>query len=152
MRASKKLISKIKQFEGLRLCSYKCPAGVWTVGYGSTKGVVPNMRISQSIADARLLADINDVEEGLRKLKKLPPLTQGQWDALVDWCFNYGVHRLTHSDNDNNPTTLYKKIVTNAPTKDIQEQFRRWVYSNGKKLPGLVKRREWEAQRWAEKE
>ena len=73
--------------------------------------------------------------------------TQGRYDAVVDFCFNLGVDRFKRS-------TLYKHIIHHAPDKMVQEEFRRWVYATdsrtGKKvkLPGLVKRREWEAQRW----
>ena len=64
-------------------------------------------------------------------------------DALVDFAYNLGVGSLRSS-------TLLRKIKEGASTEDIQAEFRRWVYANGKVLKGLVKRREWEASRWAE--
>ena len=70
--------------------------------------------------------------------------TQGQFDALVDFCFNLGMVKFIGS-------TLYTKILVHAPDDEIAAQFRRWVYGGGKKLDGLVKRREWEVQQWKRK-
>ena len=75
---------------------------------------------------------------GIPKVK-----TQGQFDALVSFAYNVGVGNLKRS-------TLLKKIMHDAPAAEIQREFMKWVYSGGKKLDGLVTRRRWEAQRWAE--
>lgn len=140
MRASVTLVNKIKQFEGLRLKSYKCPAGVWTIGYGHTRGVRPNRTISMTMADEYLALDIEEVEEQLSRLS-LPTLSLRRWDAIVDFTFNLGIANFRSS-------TLYRKIVADQDDNTIPNEFRRWVYSGKKVLPGLVKRREWEAQRW----
>ena len=141
MEASDILIEKVKKFEGLRLTSYKDSAGVWTIGYGHTHGVKSGQTITEKQADSLLRGDLLTAENYVNGMKL--NLTQGQFDALVDFCYNLGAGNLAGS-------TLLAKIRAKAPTEEIQAQFRRWVYSGKKKLAGLVKRREWEAQRWAE--
>lgn len=141
MEASDILIEKVKEFEGLRLTSYKDSAGVWTIGYGHTHGVKAGQSITEKQADSLLRGDLLTAENHVNGLKL--NLTQGQYDALVDFAYNLGLGNLKSS-------TLLRKIKEGAPTGDIQEQFRRWVYAGGKVLKGLVRRREWEAQRWVE--
>lgn len=141
MEASDILIEKVKEFEGLRLTSYKDSAGVWTIGYGHTRGVKSGQAITEKQADSLLRGDLLTAENYVNGLKL--NLTQGQFDALVSLIFNIGQGNFTTS-------TLWAKIQAKASTKDIQNEFRRWVYAGGKKLAGLVKRRGWEAKRWAE--
>ena len=141
MKASDILIEKVKEFEGLRLTSYKDSAGVWTIGYGHTRGVKAGQSITEKQADSLLRGDLLTAENYVNGLKL--NLTQGQFDALVDFCYNLGAGNLAGS-------TLLAKIRAKAPTEEIQAQFKRWVYAKGKKLKGLVRRREWEASRWAE--
>ena len=142
MEASDILIEKVKEFEGLRLTSYKDSAGVWTIGYGHTHGVKAGQSIiTEKQADSLLRGDLLTAENYVNGLKL--NLTQGQFDALVDFCYNLGAGNLAGS-------TLLAKIRAKAPTEEIQAQFKRWVYAGKKKLAGLVKRREWEARRWTE--
>ena len=141
MKASELLIGKIKEFEGYSDTAYKCAAGVWTCGYGTTKGITPTTRCTRAEAEQWLLRDLAPVEAYVNTIPEVN--TQGKYDALVDFAYNLGLGNLKQS-------TLLRKIKEGAPTGDIQEQFRRWVYAGGKVLKGLVKRREWEAQRWAE--
>lgn len=137
MRASNQLIDKIKEFEGLHLNAYKCPAGIPTIGAGHTRGVKIGQTITMAQADALLKGDLLPCEKYVNSLNL--DLTQGQFDALVDFAFNCGVGNLRNS-------TLLKKVRINAPVDEIQGEFRRWNKSNGKVLQGLVTRREWEAQ------
>lgn len=141
MRASEILINKIKEFEGLRLTAYKDSAGVYTIGFGHIRGVKAGQTITEKQADSLLRGDLLTAENYVNGLKL--NLTQGQFDSLCDFVFNLGASSLAGS-------TLLAKIRAKAPTTEIQAQFRRWVYAKGKKLGGLVKRREWEAQRWAQ--
>lgn len=141
MKASLTLINKIKEFESCRLVAYQDDAGVWTIGYGSTIGVRRGMKITQQEAERRLEFDLETAAIGVRGLNL--SLTQGQFDALVDFTYNLGIGKLKSS-------TLLKKIKAGAPTEQIQAEFKKWVYAGKKKLAGLVKRREWEAKRWAE--
>lgn len=141
MRPSEKLMNAIKQFEGCHLKAYKCPAGVWTIGWGHTKGVQPGQVITQAQADSLLQGDLLDYVNFVNNLKL--KLTQGQFDALVDFAYNCGVGNL-------NKSTLLRKVRMNSSLTEIQDEFRRWNKGGGKVLPGLVKRREWEAQRFGE--
>ena len=142
MNASKECINAIKGFETLELKAYKCPAGVLTIGYGHTIGVKEGQVITEIQADVLLKGDILNVEKSLNSMSIT--FTQGQFDALVDFCFNLGMVKFIGS-------TLYTKILVYATDDEIATQFRRWVYGGGKKLDGLVKRREWEVQQWKRK-
>lgn len=141
MKASDILINKLKEFENLSLVAYRDDAGVLTIGYGHTRGVRVGQKITERQAESLLRGDLLEAENYVNGLKM--SFTQGQFDALVDFVYNVGV-------GDFYQSTLLAKIKGGASTEDIQKQFRRWVYSKGKKLGGLVKRREWEAQRWTE--
>ena len=142
MKASEICINAIKGFEALELKAYKCPANVLTIGYGHTRGVKGGQSITEAQADALLNGDVLIVEQFLNGLNIT--LTQGQFDALVDFCFNLGQQKLLNS-------TLLAKISVHATDDEIAAQFRRWVYGGGKKLNGLVKRREWEVAQWIRK-
>ena len=142
MKASEECLNAIKGFEKLELKAYKCPAGVLTIGYGHTRGVKEGQVITEAQADVLLKGDVLLVEKSINDLGLT--LTQGQFDALVSFCFNLGRTKLLNS-------TLFVKILDHAPDDEIATQFRRWVYGGGKKLNGLVKRREWEVQQWKRK-
>jgi lysozyme len=130
---------RLKEFEGLRLKAYKCSGGKWTIGYGHTKGVKPGQVIDKYEASKLLAEDVEYFEKFLVEEPYAEDISQGQWDALVDFLFNLGIGNFQSS-------TLRKRILQDVNHEDIPNQFRRWVYSKGKVLPGLVKRREWEAQ------
>ena len=142
MRASEVLIEKIKEFEGLRLEAYLDEGGVPTIGYGHTGAdVIMGDRISAYWANHLLKADLYDVELAVDLLGVAR--TQGQFDALVSFAYNLGIGRLKRS-------TLLKVIREGGSKQAITREFKRWVYADGKRLPGLVKRREWEAKRFME--
>ena len=67
LRTSENGINLIKQFEGCYLKSYKCPAGIWTIGYGHTAGVYEGMTISQVQAESFLKDDLFKYEEKVNK-------------------------------------------------------------------------------------
>lgn len=88
MKASERAYALIRRFEGCRLAAYRCPAGVWTICYGHTSGIVPGMNITASRAEELLAQDVaiaevivNEEGVGLR---------QCQFDALVSFVFNVG--------------------------------------------------------------
>lgn len=142
MEASKILIEKLKEFEGLRRDAYRDVAGVLTIGYGHTgKDVRLGDRISMYGAEQLLKSDVGEYEAAVRRLHVAR--TQGQFDALVSFAFNLGIGRLNRS-------TLLKTIRSGGSKAQITREFKRWVYAGGKPLPGLVKRREWEAKRFFE--
>ena len=132
-------IKEICNFEGLVLTAYKCPAGVWTIGYGHTKGVKRGQRITKEQAVEYLKQDIQPIINYLNKLNVCK--TQGQFGALVSFIFNLGVGNFQKS-------TLYKHIKQNKSDDMICAQFMRWTKSGGRVLPGLVKRRQWECNMW----
>jgi lysozyme len=136
MTTSRRGIQLIKDFEGLKLESYKCPAGVWTIGYGHTKGVKPNVVIDQMRAEDLLIEDIAPIERMLNKLGI--NFRQECFDALVSWYFNLGEGAFRNS-------TLLKKIVADAPDEEITDQIVKWVNAGGKPLVGLKRRRVAEA-------
>ena len=141
MKASQKLIDAIKRFEGVRLQAYQDSVGVWTIGYGHTKDVKKGDRITQYQAEQLLKEDLAQFEAMANKVRGLN--TQGKYDAVVDFLYNCGPGNF-------NSSTLKKYIECNKATWEIQEQFLRWVYAAKQKLGGLVTRRIWEANRYAE--
>ena len=141
MKASDILIAKLKEFEGCKLKAYKCPAGVWTIGYGTTKGVYAGMEITYAEAERMLRKDLAIFETFVNGLNVCK--TQGQFDALVDFAYNLGCGNLATS-------TLLKYIKAGKPVGLIREQFLRWNKAGGKVLKGLTLRRQWESLRWAD--
>lgn len=132
MNVSETGIELIKKFEGCALKSYKCPAGVWTIGYGHTSGVKEGQTITKKQAEIFLKQDIRCFEITVNNLVNVS-LNQGQFDALVSFCYNLG------SNNLKNSTLL--KLLNKKDYFAAAEQFDRWIYAGGKKLSGLVKRR-----------
>jgi lysozyme len=122
----------IKRFEGLRLEAYKCPAGVLTIGYGHTGDVEPGMKITEHQADVILGYDLEKFERGVTDLTEGIELNENEFSALVSFAFNTGLAALARS-------TLLSKIREGEP--GVGEEFEKWVYGGGKKLPGLVARR-----------
>ena len=142
MEASEILIEKLKAFEGFRREAYRDAAGVLTIGYGHTgKDVREGDRLTTYGAEQLLMIDLKEHEAAVRRLNVA--CTQGQFDALVSFAFNLGIGRLQRS-------TLLKTIRNGGSKAQIQREFKRWVFGGGKQLPGLVKRREWEARRFFE--
>ena len=132
MNTSPKGIALIKEFEGLRLKAYLCPGGVWTIGYGHTAGVKPGMVISEAQAEEYLKADLIAFERYLNGLGLA--LNQNQFDALVSFIYNVGTGNFSNS-------TLLRKVRANPQDNSIMDEFLRWVYSKGRVLPGLQRRR-----------
>ena len=142
MRASQQLIDHLKRTEGCRLTAYQDSASVWTIGYGHTRGVKRGDCITQSQSEQFLREDLTEFElyvstrvRGIR--------TQGQFDAVVDFCYNIGTSKFQSS-------TLRAYIEAGRKVYEIQQQFMRWVNAGGKFAGGLYTRRIWEAARWNE--
>lgn len=144
MKTSPAGIALIQQFEGRRLEAYKCPAGVWTIGYGHTSAagkpdVKPGMVITRQEANDILVRDLVRYEDAVDRLVKVP-LTQNQFDALVSFTFNVGEAALAKS-------TLLKRL--NADDYDaVPAELMKWTKGGGRELPGLVRRRRAEAAMW----
>ncbi|WP_019099941.1 lysozyme [Chromobacterium haemolyticum] len=133
MKTSDAGIALVKSFEGLKLIAYKCPAGVWTIGYGHTgPDVTPGQVITQAQADALLARDLERFEAGVARLVKVP-MTQNQFDALVCFSYNLGLGALQGS-------TLLR-LLNAGDYAGAAAQFPRWNKAGGKELPGLTRRR-----------
>ncbi|MGR2663680.1 lysozyme [Chromobacterium haemolyticum] len=133
MKTSDAGITLVKSSEGLKLVAYKCPAGIWTNGYGHTgPDVTPGMVITQAQADALLARDLERFEAGVARLVKVP-LNQNQFDALVSFSYNLGLGALQGS-------TLLR-LLNAGDYAGAAAQFPRWNKAGGKELPGLTRRR-----------
>lgn len=133
------LLPLIRRWEGLRLTAYICPAGIWTIGYGHTKGVQKGDVWTREQAEEALQLDaVEHLEATLALCPILPP--GPKLAAVADYTFNLGAGRLKAS-------TLRSRI--NAGQWDeVPKELRKWVWGGGKKLPGLVMRREDEVRLW----
>ena len=139
MNISKIGIDLIKSFEGCYLRAYKCPAGVWTIGWGTTEpinGVKPHegMSITQQQADDLLVKNLKSYENAVNKYVTYTKLNQNQYDALVSFTYNCGAGALQKSD-------LLKKL-NKGDVLGAADEFLRWNKGGGKVLSGLVRRRE----------
>ena len=137
MNISKKGIDLIKRYEGCRLKAYKCPAGVWTIGYGHTNNVRPDDIITQDDAEELLKRDLKVHEDNVKRVVKIA-LTQNQFDALVSFEYNVGYGAFANS-------TLLK-LLNAGNYNGASKQFERWVYAGDRVLEGLVKRRKAERE------
>lgn len=127
----------LKYFEGCKLTAYQDSVGVWTIGYGHTKGVFDGMTITQEEAEQMLLTELEEYEGYIENMVTVP-LTQNQFDALVVWIYNLGPTNFKNS-------TLLKELNAGNYNAAGQE-ITRWNKAGGKVLAGLVKRREAEAE------
>ena len=129
-------LSLIKKFEGCELEAYQCSAGVWTIGYGHTKGVTPSDSISQEEAEQMLVDELHEYESYVNEYVTVA-LSQNQFDALVSWVYNLGPANLKAS------TML--KVLNDGKYEEVPYQMKRWNKAGGKVLEGLIRRREAEA-------
>lgn len=128
MRTSQNGIDLIKKFEGCRLKAYKCPAGVWTIGYGHTKNVTPDQKITQVQAEGMLVDDLAKYEKLVDRYYKIYHWNQNQFDALVSFAYNIGsINQLTANGSRSIETIAAKMLLYNK--------------AGGKVLKGLVRRR-----------
>jgi len=125
-------IRLLKEFEGLRLEAYKCPAGVWTIGYGHTRMAKEGMKISADVAEAYMHSDLGPIEKQLDKM--FPSgLNDNEFSALVSLCFNIGMGAFKKS-------TLCK-LLMEGKKQEAAAEFLRWNKAGGKELAGLTRRR-----------
>ncbi|RHO73421.1 lysozyme [Parabacteroides sp. AF48-14] len=136
MRTSRTGIALIKSFESLRLEAYRCPAGVWTIGYGHTAGVRRGDVIDEQRAEYLLSEDLKKFEDVVGR--ECPHVNQNQFDALVSFTFNCGTGNLLKS-------TLLKCVKANPLNTNIRGEFMKWNKSKGTVLAGLIRRRKAEA-------
>ncbi len=128
MKTGQAGINLIKQFEGCRLTAYKCPAGVWTIGYGHTAGVKAGQTITRAQAEDFLRADLEKYEKKVDKYSRYS-WNQNEFDALVSFSYNIGsIDQLT-ADGTRSKAVIAEKITL-------------YNKAGGRVLEGLKRRRE----------
>ncbi len=121
-----------ESFEGCKLEAYQDSVGVWTIGYGHTRGVYPGMTCTQEEADQWLLEDVQRVVDAINADITIS-IDQDEFDALVDFGFNLGIHNLESS-------TLWK-LLNEGDFEGAAAQFPRWDRAGGREIGGLLRRR-----------
>ena len=133
----------VKAFEGLlkkigpdQYRAYVCPAGVTTIGWGTTaefgRKLAKDTVWNKKQCDDAFLNDMRQFEDAVKKLVKVP-LTQNRFDALTSFCYNCGSGNLAKSG-------LLRK-VNQQDWQGAADEFPKWNKGGGKVLPGLVRRR-----------
>ena len=134
-------LALLKSSEGFRAQTYRDVNGYATIGYGHRllqDDAFPN-GIDEAMGEHILLSDVDEAEEAVERLVKVA-LTQGQFDALVDFTFNLGAGRLASS-------TLLK-ILNHGTYADAGAQLLRWDIAGGEENAGLKARRLAEYALW----
>ncbi|MGL4648912.1 MAG: lysozyme [Caldilineaceae bacterium] len=131
----------VAHFEGFRADAYLCPAGVYTMGYGTTRGadgkpVRPGMRVSEADARALLMRDLAGAARAVETLVSVP-LADHERAALISFVYNVGQGAFAAS------TML--RLLNAGDRSGAAAQFARWNLARGKVLRGLVARRRAEA-------
>ena len=133
MKTSQKGIDLIKKYEGCVLTAYKCPAGVYTIGYGHTEGVYPGQKITREEAESFLKKDLKRFEDHVNAYNKKYNFNQNQFDALVSFAYNIGsIDQLTQHGT----RSKYQ----------IADMMLEYIKAGGTILPGLINRRREERQ------
>jgi len=138
MSALEILVKLIRDSEGCKLTAYKCPAGIWTIGYGQTKGIKEGMVWTQNQADEDLLETAWEVlNQALNASSVLKKSTSQRQAAIADFIYNLGI-------GNYNSSTL-KKYVDKENWASAYTEIKKWDKAGGKVLKGLTIRREKEA-------
>lgn len=131
MMTSTRGIELIKQFEGLKLTAYRDPVGIWSIGYGHTKGVKEGDTITREEAERYLRDDLATAEHAVSIYDSVYHWNQNEFDALVSFAYNIGAGGI--------------RQVTGAGSRDketIAQKMLLYYNAGGKKLEGLVRRRQ----------
>ncbi len=137
LQISQKGLNLIKEFEGCRLEAYKCPAGVWTIGYGTTDSdysitktkIKAGLKISKQQAETWLRKSVNKKYcPKVNKYNNKYHWTQNEFDAMVSFAYNLGsIDGLTANGK--------------RTKKEISQKMLLYNKAGGKVLQGLVRRR-----------
>lgn len=133
MKPSQVCVDFVKGFEGFKANAYKCPAGVWTIGYGTTENVDAGDVVTESEAEQLLVNDLLEAADAVNDLVDVD-LDQSQYDALCSFVYNVGREAFRNS-------TLLK-LLNAGNYEGASGQFQRWNKANGQVLAGLSKRRD----------
>ena len=140
MQANALCISLVKEFEGCKLCSYQDQGGIWSVGYGTTGPfVTPNMKITQSTADAWLINHIDTVSAALTRMIKTP-INENQFGALVSLAYNIGIGHFASSSA--------LALLNEGFLEQVPSHIALWNKVNDVVNTGLVRRRAAEIALW----
>jgi lysozyme len=129
---SKTGLQLTEQFEGLRLTAYQDQVGRWTIGYGHTAGVQAGDTCTQEQAEAWLQQDVSWAVQTVNMYVKIA-LTQGEFDALVDFVFNLGSGTFQHSG--------LLTLVNQRQFAPAAIEFEKWDHAGGQVVAGLLRRR-----------
>jgi len=130
-------VNLAKHFEGFSTTPYLCPANFWTIGYGHLCDKDhPEITLEQG--EAYLRADMQDAYDAVvRYCPVLLEESDARLGAIVDFTFNLGGGRLQ--------TSTLRRRINDKLWDEATYELKRWIYGGGRILPGLVRRREWEA-------
>lgn len=123
----------IEEFEGCVLHAYRDPVGIWTIGYGTTRGVRPGEVITKAQAVELMLGDMKLCADAIGKFVTVP-LRSNELCALISLSYNIGIGGLHKS-------TLVRKLNAGSPHIEVADEFLKWVHAGGRVLSGLVRRR-----------
>jgi len=133
MQYSKQGLALTESFESCRLTAYQDIKGIWTIGWGHVgPEIMEGLEWTQDQADSQLVVDLQRAENMVNTCVTIP-LTQGQFDAMVDFAFNLGC-------NAEKGSTLLKLVNENDMT-GAAEQFQLWDHASGQIVAGLLRRR-----------
>jgi len=136
MKISEDGLELIKKFEGCETTAYQDSVGVWTIGFGHTKGVEEGQTCSVEDAESMLADEMDEYEGYINNMVKVD-LQQHEFDALVAWVYNLGPTNLGES------TML--KVLNGGQFDRVPDEMNRWTRAGGKILEGLVRRRQAES-------
>jgi lysozyme len=136
MMTNGRLVSLVKKFEGCKLVAYQDVRGIWTIGYGHTKGVYEGQTCTQEQAEAWLLDDLLEATHELFQVSP-GPFVPGALDALTSFVFNLGI--------GNYRSSTLRKYVDAQDWESVKTELLRWNHSGGQVIAGLLARREAEA-------
>ncbi|WP_051251774.1 lysozyme [Psychrilyobacter atlanticus] len=137
MKISKQGIELIKHFESYEMKAYKCPADVWTIGWGFTR--VNGVKIKKGdimtlkVADLELIKQLKIYENVVKKVIMIKKINQNQYDALVSLCYNIGGSSFRKSD--------IVQLVNGRNFIGACKIFNLWSKAAGKRSKGLLRRR-----------
>ena len=138
-----KCVELVKKYESFRAIPYLCPAGYPTAGYGHVILKEENLQypLSKEFAEQLLIRDLAETEMLIKPMIKVD-IHPYMLDALVSFSFNVGAYAFRAS-------TLRKKL-NSGQWYECAEQFLRWIYAKGRKLAGLIRRRQSEKELFLE--
>ena len=142
MQVTEEGLALIRRFEGFRATAYRCPAGVWTIGYGHTSQAGPpvvtaGMTVREAVADRMLREDVRRFAAEVRALL-VREVSAAQFSALVSFAYNVGIGAFRSSS--------VLRAVNAGRLEQVPSRLQLWVKGGGRVLPGLQRRRAAEAE------